>query len=180
MANLQKFQAKVCWTAAGWLLHDEKVLLIHHKKLNIWLAPGGHVDEGELPHQAAEREFWEEAGIRVLAFSKTQEQIVADEAEELPNPFHSNLHWISQGNYDVRTGVTRENTGPKGYQRKSCEQHLGLCYFVKPADLQQVQFKQNIEETLGIGWFDLDEIEQLQTKENIREEARFVFREYPR
>ncbi len=62
MADLQQYQAKICYTACGALIHKQKALLVKHKKLGIWLAPGGHMEEGEFPHQAAEREFWEEAG----------------------------------------------------------------------------------------------------------------------
>ncbi len=58
---------KICFTAGGILIHHNKVLLIKHKKLNMWLTPGGHVDERELPHQTAEREFLEETGIKVKA-----------------------------------------------------------------------------------------------------------------
>ncbi len=43
--------------------HSEEFLMLHHKALNKWLAPGGHVDEGELPEQAALRECEEETGI---------------------------------------------------------------------------------------------------------------------
>ena len=56
-------------TASGFLVHNGKVLLIKHKKLGYWLAPGGHVEEDELPHEAAEREVWEETGLKVKAVS---------------------------------------------------------------------------------------------------------------
>ena len=39
------------------------VLLIHHRKLDRWLQPGGHVDEGESPLEAARREVAEETGL---------------------------------------------------------------------------------------------------------------------
>jgi 8-oxo-dGTP pyrophosphatase MutT (NUDIX family) len=57
-----------CLTAAGCLIHEDKVLLVKHKKLGLWLNPGGHIDPGELPHEAAEREFYEETGVFVEAF----------------------------------------------------------------------------------------------------------------
>lgn len=37
----------------------------HHKKSGLWLFNGGHIDEGELPHDAFEREVSEEWGIPV-------------------------------------------------------------------------------------------------------------------
>lgn len=42
---------------------DGRVLLHRHKRLGIWLQPGGHIDPGESPEQAARREVAEETGI---------------------------------------------------------------------------------------------------------------------
>ncbi|WP_122531347.1 NUDIX hydrolase [Pseudomonas viridiflava] len=42
---------------------QRRALLIHHAALGIWIQPGGHVDPGELPVQAALRETLEETGI---------------------------------------------------------------------------------------------------------------------
>src|ERR1700678_599555 len=42
---------------------SHSVLLIHHVKAQMWLLPGGHVDEGEDPRDTAEREALEEIGI---------------------------------------------------------------------------------------------------------------------
>jgi 8-oxo-dGTP pyrophosphatase MutT (NUDIX family) len=184
MADLQRFHAKICFTAAAWLLHEEKVLLVHHKKLNIWLAPGGHTEEQELPHQTAEREMWEEAGIRVKAISQVEFSHGKNtsngegEAEFLPTPFASNLHWVCKENYWLRQGIGKAEDVPEGWRRRGCEQHLGMCYMVYPTN--GVEFRQNTEETLGIGWFSLDELENIDTLDKVREEAQFVFEHYPR
>jgi 8-oxo-dGTP pyrophosphatase MutT (NUDIX family) len=42
----------------------EGVLLLLHKKLGIWVQPGGHIDAGESPWEAARREAEEETGLR--------------------------------------------------------------------------------------------------------------------
>lgn len=41
----------------AFLIHNNKVLLIHHKKLNLWLPPGGHIEKNETPDDAVKREF---------------------------------------------------------------------------------------------------------------------------
>lgn len=40
------------------------VLLIHHRVSGVWQFPGGHVDMGEAPAEAALREVYEETGVR--------------------------------------------------------------------------------------------------------------------
>jgi 8-oxo-dGTP pyrophosphatase MutT (NUDIX family) len=42
---------------------DGRVLLHRHKRLGRWLQPGGHLDPGELPWEAAVRETREETGV---------------------------------------------------------------------------------------------------------------------
>lgn len=42
-----------------------RVLLHRHRKLGLLLPPGGHVEPGELPDEAAVREVMEEAGVAV-------------------------------------------------------------------------------------------------------------------
>lgn len=51
-------------TASAIVLGDDgRVLLHRHKRLGIWLQPGGHVDPGETCEQAAQREVAEETGV---------------------------------------------------------------------------------------------------------------------
>lgn len=44
------------------------VLLLHHKKLNKWLIPGGHIEYNENPIEAIKREVFEETGINNFEF----------------------------------------------------------------------------------------------------------------
>jgi 8-oxo-dGTP pyrophosphatase MutT (NUDIX family) len=50
-------------TASGIVVGPRGVLLHEHKRLGIWLQPGGHIDPGETPWEAALRETREETGI---------------------------------------------------------------------------------------------------------------------
>ena len=43
---------------------DDRVLLHRHKRLGRWLQPGGHLEPGEAPWEAASRETVEETGLR--------------------------------------------------------------------------------------------------------------------
>lgn len=50
-------------TASAIVLGPAGVVLHHHKRLAVWLQPGGHVDSGEAPSDAARRETREETGL---------------------------------------------------------------------------------------------------------------------
>ena len=55
-------------TGTGVVLHPERdrVLVIHHARLERWLLPGGHVEAGDPEMwRVAEREVWEETGVEV-------------------------------------------------------------------------------------------------------------------
>ena len=52
-------------TGSGIVVGRRGVLLLEHKRLGIWLQPGGHVDPGETPWEAARRESCEETGLEV-------------------------------------------------------------------------------------------------------------------
>jgi 8-oxo-dGTP pyrophosphatase MutT (NUDIX family) len=51
------------FTVAVFVVHEGRVLLHFHKKLDRWLPPGGHIEPKELPDEAAVREVLEETGV---------------------------------------------------------------------------------------------------------------------
>lgn len=54
---------KIDYVVTAFIVHQGKVLLVHHKKLDRWLAPGGHVELCEDTDQALNRELMEETGL---------------------------------------------------------------------------------------------------------------------
>lgn len=44
---------------------EGKILLLHHRDTNAWVAPGGSIEPGETPANAAVREMYEETGLFV-------------------------------------------------------------------------------------------------------------------
>jgi 8-oxo-dGTP pyrophosphatase MutT (NUDIX family) len=56
---------KIDFTVAIFVVHEGRVLLIHHRKLDKWLPLGGHIELDEDPEQAALREAREESGFEV-------------------------------------------------------------------------------------------------------------------
>ena len=77
------------YTATGLVINrtGDKALVIFHKKLQLWLPAGGHVDEGELPHEAAVREVFEETGLRARIISASIDLKLHEGTEiQLPCP----------------------------------------------------------------------------------------------
>jgi 8-oxo-dGTP pyrophosphatase MutT (NUDIX family) len=51
------------FSVAVYPRHGGKILMIRHKRLGIWLPPGGELSPGETPLEAAARELREETGL---------------------------------------------------------------------------------------------------------------------
>lgn len=53
-------------TASAWIVDKERrsALLIHHRKLDRWLQPGGHIENDASVLDAARREVAEETGLK--------------------------------------------------------------------------------------------------------------------
>lgn len=69
-------------TASGLVINDGKALLIFHPYIKQWFQPGGHIDDGEAPIQAAIREVFEETGV------------VCESLSEFLDPIDIDLHEI--------------------------------------------------------------------------------------
>lgn len=52
-------------TASSFVISSCGVILHRHRRLGIWVQPGGHVDAGESPEDACVRETVEETGLAV-------------------------------------------------------------------------------------------------------------------
>lgn len=100
------------FTVAVFVVHNNHVLLHPHKKLGLWLPPGGHIDAPELPDEAAVREVHEEAGIRI--------ELVGERGVNLSG-----------------TDMPRQLVRPEGIQLETIaadHQHIDLIYFGRVAD----------------------------------------------
>lgn len=88
------------FVAGAFVIRDEKVLMLNHRKYDIWLQPGGHVEESETPDEAAVRETLEETGLNVEVVGEEREYDGFD-AVDLPQPFNINLHQIEDGHWHL-------------------------------------------------------------------------------
>lgn len=102
------------FTVAVFVIHDGRVLLHRHKRLGLWLPPGGHIDEGELPDQAAIRETLEESGVRIVLVDGP-----------LPLPEGHTVGPEAPARLVQPIGIQLEDIGP-GHQ------HIDLIYAARP------------------------------------------------
>ena len=67
MSSKQKLRAELKrhFTATGFVIYSDSVLLHWHKKVLEWLPPGGHIELNEDPVEAVLREVKEETGLDV-------------------------------------------------------------------------------------------------------------------
>ena len=85
-------------TASCWVLDDNgQVLLLHHKKLNKWLQPGGHADGEEDLLAVAKKELEEETGL--VHFSVNTEIFDLDihtipQRKNVPEHFHYDVRFL--------------------------------------------------------------------------------------
>ncbi|MFZ9630219.1 MAG: GNAT family N-acetyltransferase [Ilumatobacteraceae bacterium] len=102
---------KVHVTASAIVTSDDgrRVLLHRHKRLQMWLQPGGHIEAGETPWQGALREAAEETGLPV---SLAGEQLLHVDVHPGPRG-HTHL--------DLRYAVTSPHVPPAPPEGESAD-----------------------------------------------------------
>ena len=94
-------------TASCFLFNADysKVLLTHHKKLNMWLQLGGHCDGDKNILRVALKEGWEESGIKGI---KPIHKTIAD-VDIQPIPLYAPKNVPAHFHYDIRYFCTAKN-----------------------------------------------------------------------
>jgi 8-oxo-dGTP pyrophosphatase MutT (NUDIX family) len=139
---------KIDFTVAIFVVHDGKILLIHHRQLNHWLPLGGHIELDEDPEQAALREAKEESGLDVELLGE-RPPTTGPGTRALISPRFLDIHRINK-----------------------THEHIGMIYWARPKvgprcraasdDQQVVPAMLAAEEHHDIRWCSAADLDKLQ------------------
>ncbi|MBI4056175.1 MAG: 7-cyano-7-deazaguanine synthase QueC [Elusimicrobia bacterium] len=139
------------FVATGYVVRGEKTLLLFHKKLKMWLPPGGHIDAHETPERALLREIREETGLEV--------EIIAE--RRTPDPAGGKVRYLYRPSH-----LQLEQVGD--------HKHIDLIYFCRvisgepifsPAEHDQMK------------WFSLQDLQGPEIADEVRESATLAIKE---
>lgn len=136
---------------AGYIIHQNKVLLIHHRKLDLWLPVGGHIDENETPDQALIREIKEEVGIDVEILNQSNTPLGGNIRGNLATPFYVNVH--SVGDHD----------------------HCCFFYVCKAINPEKLQINKELK---NFGWFTKEDLNKEHISVEVRNQTLKAFELY--
>ncbi|PCI36573.1 MAG: NUDIX hydrolase [Elusimicrobia bacterium] len=143
------------FTATGFVVDGDRTLLLFHKKLQMWLPPGGHIDPGETPDAAVVREIKEETGLDV--------EIVP----EVQAPFGPSAGVTALER--PRIVQLEDIPDPKGFH-----QHIDLIYFCRPTGGRLNPAEAELEQ---LRWFTYEELADTAITDEVRDHARHAIEE---
>lgn len=117
----------------------------------MWLPCGGHIEENELPDNAAVREVLEESGVDVV--------LVGEKALKLDDP--------------------RQLVRPRGIQLETIypgHEHIDLIYFAKPVESYSGSL---LKGDPSLGWYSPEDLRQMDLNDEIRAWVNLVLSAYP-
>lgn len=102
---------RIHFTASAFVYSTEGFLILEHLKLKKWVQPGGHIDPGENPLEAAVRECVEETGItpKVVAPANMMTPIHLDAHDAGPHHRHLDVRYLMEAEPLVPTPPPEES-----------------------------------------------------------------------
>lgn len=103
----------------------QQTLLIHHRKLDRWLQPGGHADGDPDVAAVALREAQEETGLTTLRLVAPTDREADSTGNQIPPIFDVDIHPIPARNevpehlhYDIRFLIEADPAEPLGFSEE--------------------------------------------------------------
>lgn len=132
----------------------KRVLLIRHRKLGVWIYPGGHLEKSETPLECAIREAKEETGASFNVISTSSVDIQSSAVKTMPQPLI------------IMNEIVPYKMAP--------HQHFDIIY-LGVAD--KMKIRKNNEST-ECRWVEKDKIVSLETYENVKRIIEYGFEIY--
>ena len=154
---IQNNNLKKHFTASAIIISEGKVLLVHHRKLGVWLYPGGHVENYETPNQAVIREVREETGLDVEIIGKRDESL-AD---------HENNVSVLHIPYAILCELIEED-----------HYHNDMIYLCRIVNENNKQITFDPTESKGINFFGIDDLENIKLFPNFKKLLEKVLKEW--
>ncbi|MBW3637638.1 MAG: NUDIX domain-containing protein [Armatimonadetes bacterium] len=126
---------QIDFTVAIFIVHEQNILLIHHRKLDKWLPLGGHIELDEDPEAAAIREAREESGLEIELLGE-RPPTTEDGTRALLAPRFLDIHRISESH-----------------------EHIGMIYFAR---VKSGEIALEGREHHAIRWVSPQELDELQ------------------
>lgn len=126
----------------------KKILLVHHKKFNKWVQPGGHIESNETPEETAKREVYEETGLKIELLGERFPR-----EEDFIRPLAIQCNRNLQG-----------------------DMHIDITYVAVP--INNTNAVLNDKESTDIGWFTREELETIDVFPDIRITMDYILKEY--
>ncbi|MBI2100739.1 MAG: NUDIX domain-containing protein [Candidatus Vogelbacteria bacterium] len=133
------------FTVAAYIVYQNKVLLCHHSKLDMWVPIGGHVELNEDTDEALLREIKEECGLEV--------EIVAEKPV-----------WSSKSGEDATKSLFQP-TFVNVHQISSTHRHIVLVYLARAKSDQAILEPQEHKQ---LRWFTAAELADAPLVESVR------------
>jgi ADP-ribose pyrophosphatase YjhB (NUDIX family) len=143
------------FTASALIVHENKILLLNHLKLGVWLYPGGHIEDNETPDQTVIREVKEETGLKVEIISQKDDSLSNLEADV------SSLH--------IPYAILCELVGD--------HYHNDLIYLCRIKDGNIKELKHRIDESSGARFFSEEELDAIKLFPNFKKLLKKTFNE---
>jgi 8-oxo-dGTP diphosphatase len=144
---------KIDFTVSVFVVRENKVLLVHHRKLKKWLPVGGHIELDEDPEIAAIRETEEESGLKIKLIGE-RPPTSANGTRALIAPRFLDIHRISDTHEHI--GMIYWATSESSDIRLAPDEHLAIQWFTKE-DLDQLE----PPITSAIKWYSLKALEEI-------------------
>ncbi len=124
---------------------EYKLLLHKHKKHNLWIGIGGHIEKGENPLEALIREVKEETNLEIKILDKKR-LLKTDDVEELARP----------------DAILQEKLS--AYEDEPSHCHIDLIYFAYCKNPENIKMKEKY------AWFSKKDLK----KEKLEKEVKYL------